>query len=298
MVLAAVAAGAVALRFRAPVAGSVSSAARPGVPPVGPAVEVANRLYLVPGGGCNTAVFITTSGVVVVDPKYATAWPDLAARIRALTDQPITHVILTHAHPDHAGALEVLPPEVEVIGQRRAIDRVTGYGWLKNRGATPNVRVFADRLTLFTGADRISLISYGPAHTDGDALVVFHEARVLHAGDLFPDTVAPIANLEGGGNGVGLAHTLTTAAGEIHDVDRVITGHGPVKTWDDFGTFAAFVQMLVDYVRAEMGFRADKNAVFRAITIPPRYAGYNLERLFNTLDEIDRSIRPRWQRIF
>ncbi|MCC6988227.1 MAG: MBL fold metallo-hydrolase, partial [Acidobacteria bacterium] len=220
------------------------------------------------------------------------------ARIRALTDKPITHVILTHAHPDHAGALEVLPPEVEVVGHLNAIHRVTGYGWLKSRGATPNVRVFADRITLFAGADTISLISHGPAHTDGDALVVFHAARVLHAGDLFPDTVAPIANIEGGGNGVGLAHTLTTAASAIHDVDTVITGHGPVQTWADFRTFAGFVQMLVDYVRAEMGFRKDKNVVFRAIPIPPQYAAYNLDRLFNTLDEIDRSIRPRWQRIF
>lgn len=292
------AAGLLALRLRAPASGPVSSAARPGIPPVGEPVAVADRLYLVPGGGSNTAVFITATGVVVVDPKYATAWPDLTARIRALTDKPITHVILTHAHPDHAGALEVLPPEVEVVGHLNAITRVTGYGWLKTRGATPNVRVFADRVTLFTGADTITLISHGPAHTDGDALVLFHAARVLHAGDLFPDTVAPIANIDGGGNGVGLAHTLTTAAAEIHDVDRVITGHGAVVTWADFRTFAGFVQMLVDYVRAEMGFRKDKNVVFRAIPIPPQYAGYNLERLFNTLDEIDRSIRPRWQRIF
>jgi glyoxylase-like metal-dependent hydrolase (beta-lactamase superfamily II) len=236
--------------------------------------------------------------VVVVDPKYAATWPALEAEIHRLTDQPITHVILTHAHPDHAGAVEVLPPGVEVIGQLNAIRRVTAFGWLHGRGATPNVRVFADQITLFTGDDTVTLRSYGPAHTDGDTLVQFHQARVLHAGDLFPDTVAPIANIEGGGNGVGLGHTLTTAAAAIHDVDQVITGHGTVMTWDDFRGFAAFVQGLVDYVRATMGFGSDKNAVFKAAPIPPRFAGYKLDRLFNTLDEIDRSIRPRWQRIF
>ena len=298
LLMAVGAAAIVALRLREPARGPVSSAARPGIPPVGPAVALADGLYLVPGGGGNTAVFITAAGVVVVDPKYATAWPALEAQIRALTSQPITHVILTHAHPDHAGAVEVLPADVEVIGHLQTIRRVIDFGWLQRRGATPNVRVFADRVTLFTGADTITLVSHGPAHTDGDALVVFHAARVLHAGDLFPDTVAPIANIEGGGDGVGLARTLTAAAAGIHDVDRVITGHGTVMTWHDFTTFAGFVQMLVDYVRAEMGFRSDKNAVFRAISIPDRYSSYHLDRLFNTLDEIDRSIRPRWQRIF
>lgn len=292
-----VALGAVVVpRFSAPA--PVSSGARPGIAPVGSAIAVADRLYLVPGGGCNTAVFVTATGAVVVDPKDATSWPDLVAQIRGLTDKPVTHVILTHAHPDHAGAVEVLPDDVEVIGQQQAIDAVTGYGWLRRRGATAKVRVFADRDTLFTGADTITLTSHGPAHTGGDALVVFQAARVLHAGDLFPDTVAPIANLEGGGDGVGLARTLTAAAAEVRDVDRVITGHGAVMSWDDFRTFADFVQLLVDYVRAEMGFGTDKNAVFRAIVIPPRYSAYDLDRLFNTLDEIDRSIRPRWQRIF
>ncbi len=280
-----------------PVNGRTAPAADPGLDPVGAAIALADRLYLVPGGGGNTAVFITATGVVVVDPKYAASWPALEARIRGLTDKPITHVIITHSHPDHAGAIDVLPAEVVVVGHQHAIRTVAGYGWLRHRGATPNVQIFAERITLFSGADALTLISYGPAHTNGDALVVFHAARMLHAGDLFPDTVAPIINIDGGGDGPGLARTLARAAG-LRDVDRVITGHGPVMSWTEFGDFAAFVQMLVDYVRAEMGIGKDKNAVFRAIPVPARYSGYNLERLFNTLDEIDRSLRPRWQRIF
>ena len=62
-------------------------------PPVGTIYPVAPNLYVVPGGGGNSAVFVTARGVVLVDTKYRVNWDGLLAQIRTVTDKPVTHVI-------------------------------------------------------------------------------------------------------------------------------------------------------------------------------------------------------------
>lgn len=267
---------------------------------VEPIVEVAPRLYLVPGGGCNTAVFVASAGVVIVDSKYPANWDDLVAQIRTVTDKPITHVINTHFHSDHAGANPILPATAQVVGHQNAVRRMEEHDLLP-RGADGNFRPtssYSTHLTLLSGDDAIDLYHFGPAHTDGDSLVVFRQARVMHSGDVFPRKMYPIINLEGGGDGVSFPKVLTQAASTIKDVDRIITGHGAVASWSDLREYADFMQTVVDYVRAEMRMGVDKAQVFRAFNLPARFEGYDRTRFFETMDEIDRSIRPRWQRMF
>lgn len=268
------------------------------VAPVAPFIKLADQLYLVAGGGCNTAVFVTTAGVVVVDPKFAGSWPALTAEIARITDAPITHVVLTHFHPDHAGALSEIPAGVDVVAHENSIGYLRAEGWLdRAQGAAPRVRGYTGRLTMFEGHDTITLIAPGPAHTGGDSLVLFPHARVMHVGDLFPFDAAPTVNIEGGGDGPHFAEALADMVTNVRDIDRVITGHGAVVPWSTLVEYADFMQFIVGYVRTEMRFGRDKHEVFNAIPLPERFAAYRL-RLFNTLDEIDRGLRPRWQRVF
>jgi cyclase len=283
---------------------------RPSIPPpsltdgdgtrVGTPQPLGPGLWMVPGGGGNSAVFETATGVVVVDPKFASSWNDLAAAIRTLTPKPVTHAIVTHFHDDHASAAIVLPPEVEIVAHEFTLREMRAWGYLRADGNGPPVKTrgHSGFLTLFSGADGITLLTPGPAHTGGDSFVVFHRARVMHAGDVFPDTMAPIVNIEGGGHGGRFAATLRTIVASVAGVDRVITGHGRVMAWTALAQYADFMTLLVDYVGREMGMGRDKVQVFRALQVPPAFAGYDLSRMFETLDEIDRSLRPRWQRIF
>lgn len=255
---------------------------------------------MVPGGGGNSAVFETASGVVVVDPKFASSWQDLAAAIRTLTPKPVTHAIVTHFHDDHASAALVLPPEVEIVAHEFTLGEMRAWGYLRAEGTGPPVRTRGHTgfLTLFSGADGITLLTPGPAHTGGDSFVVFHRAGVMHAGDVFAGTAPPVVNIEGGGHGGHFASTLRTIATSVSGVDRVITGHGRVVAWTELERYAEFMTLLVDYVGREMRMGRDKVQVFRALQVPPAFAGYDLARMFDTLDEIDRSLRPRWQRLF
>ena len=65
--------------------------------------------------GGNVGVFVTDTGVVVVDTKLAGYGPDLLAKIKKVTDKPVTTIINTHTHGDHTGSNEGVPASVEIV---------------------------------------------------------------------------------------------------------------------------------------------------------------------------------------
>src|SRR5690606_5133611 len=101
-------------------------------------------------------------------------------------------------------------------------------------------RTFQDKLTLFSGDESVDLYYFGPGHTNGDAFVVFRNARVMHSGDIFATKGLPLLDVNNGGSGVAIADSLTKAVAGIPNVDRVITGHSDVFPWQDFVDYAEF----------------------------------------------------------
>lgn len=288
--------------------GRVSVARRPATaefdldikgPPVGAAIPLGDDLYVIPGGGGNTGLFLTRHGAVLVDPKYAVSWPALEAEVRAVTALPITHVILTHFHNDHSESIALMPSSVTVVAQEHAIDELVFARFLPDDAvATGRALPYRDGTVLFDGADRITLYWPGPLHTAGDTVVSFDRARVLQVGDVFPGKVFPVISVEGGGDGTRYPEGVQGILDAFPEATRLITGHGPVMARDDLAEFGAFMGLNADYVRREMGMFRDKNAIFKALVLPERFATYDRKRQFDTLDEIDRSYRPRWQRVF
>jgi cyclase len=237
--------------------------------------RIKDNLYLMSGGGGNTAVFVTDLGVVLVDTKLPGWGPALLARIKTITDKPVTTIINTHAHSDHVGSNEAFGTAVEIIAHestRLTMDKMEAF-----RGEKVNYLpklMFKDRMTLGTGKDRIDLYCFGPGHTGGDAWVVFPVARVVHAGDMFADTSPPILDLTNGGSGLAYASTLSRAAAEIKNVDTIITGHSGLKPWKDLTTYADFVREFRDTVVDGFDHGLSVGEIADGWKLPPKYAGY------------------------
>jgi cyclase len=257
---------------------------------VGAIYSIARNLYVIPGGGGNTAVFVTETGVLLVDTKYGDRYQAMLDQVRTVTDKPITHVINSHRHDDHTGGNDLLDPDVEIIIQE------SNFARSGPPSPPKRFRRFREKLTLFSGDDEVEVHHFGPAHTDGDAFVVFRASGSMHAGDVFSGRGFPIINIEGGGHGVSFSEVLDRAS-SLSGIRQVITGHGAVMTWDDFLTFRDFNKLILGYVRDGMKSGRDKNEVFQTFRLPERFASYSTSRSFNTMDEIDRSIRPRWKRM-
>ena len=189
------------------------------------------------GGGGNTAIFITTDGVALVDTKINGYGQDIIAHVGALTDKPITHVINTHTHFDHSGGNIELPDTVNFVVHENTLAQmsrdtcqpVTNCDAFKgeNAGYLPKT-AYSERMSLFNGADRIDLYHFGRGHTDGDTFVVFRDARTMHTGDMFQRKGLPFIDVaNGNGSATEFGETLKKAVAGVSGVDTVIPGAQP-----------------------------------------------------------------------
>src|SRR5258706_2598614 len=197
-------------------------AAQPAEPKVVDVEKLADNLFILKGGGGNTAVFITAAGVTVVDTKIPGWGQPIIDKVKELTSKPITTIINTHTHYDHVSGNVEFPATVDVVVQENTKANMERMGPVLGRESAtsgPNIfkenggrgmpkRTFKDRLTLGRGADAIDLYYFGRGHTNGDAFVVFPALRVMHAGDIFARKGPPLLDPNNGGSGRPLEGTL------------------------------------------------------------------------------------------
>lgn len=248
--------------------------------------KVKDNLWVIRGGGGNTAVFATAKGLTLVDTKSPGWGQPLLDKIKTISDKPITTIINTHTHYDHVSGNVVVPATVEVIAHENTAKMMPNTTGVTGLGDTENVfkanpgkglpkRTFKDKLTIGSGADQINLYYFGPAHTGGDAFVEFVADKVMHVGDTFPSKGLPIMDKSNGGTGIGYAATIRKAVDGVKNVDTLINGHTTTQTTPaDMREFADYVSDFVAHVQAAK--KAGKTAA-QAVAEwknPEKYKGY------------------------
>ena len=270
------------------VAGGLAVAAvqQPQQPQTAEIQKVKDNLFVITGGGGNTAAFITEKGVVLVDTKLANWGERIMEKVKSVTDKPVTTIINTHTHGDHVGSNEYFAPSVEVVTHENTKANMERMEAIKAKAQAMPDRTFKDRLTVGSGRDRIELHYFGRGHTNGDALVVFPELRTMHTGDLFPGKQVPFMDNNNGGSGIEYPDTLAKAAKGIRNVDTVIPGHSAVTDWAAFVEFGDFVRTWVSSVQAsaKAGKTADQAAA--EVKLPEKFSGYTTTRARANVDVI------------
>ncbi len=256
------------------------SAQQPAVagPNVAQIEKIKDNLYMITGGGGNTAAFITADGVVLVDTKLANWGPAILDKVKTVTRKPVTHIINTHTHGDHVGSNEFFPASVEIVAQENTAANMLKMKEFADPAKKHGLadKTFKDTMTVLGGNDAIDLYYFGQGHTNGDAFVVFRALRTMHAGDIFASKGTPLLDMNNGGSGVKIGETLAKAAAGIKNVDTVITGHSTVMTWADFledGEFnRAFYAAVQDAIKA--GKTADQAAA--DLALPAKFKDYGM----------------------
>ena len=245
--------------------------------------------------GGNTAVFLTSDGVVLVDTKIKGYGADILAQVRQITDMPVTTIINTHTHWDHSGSNPEFPDTVNIVTHENTAanmastdcDDGAGFegGSIKNceQFQGDNARFLPDTTystqhTLFSGADRIDLYYFGRGHTDGDTFVVFKAARTMHTGDMFQGKLLPFIDAENGNGGSALefGRTLTRAIAGVPDVETIITGHWETPlAWSDLVDYRDFYADLVRQAREGIDAGRSAEEVIASYAKPARFADYN-----------------------
>ncbi len=254
-------------------------------PPLGTIAKLADNLYMIPGAGGNSAVMVMSNGVLLVDTKDPNNGQGILDQIRSVTDKPVTHIINTHTHGDHTGSNVFFPASVEVVAQentRANMERMAAFQSDAGKVGLPD-RTYKGRLTLFSGRDAVDLYYFGPAHTSGDSFVVFREARVMHAGDVFARKAQPYLDANNGGSGLEIGETIASAAATIKNVDRVLTGHDAVFPWKDFVEFGEFNRVVARDARAAHAAGKPAEQAAAEFRVPASFTGYSVNSMFGGL---------------
>ena len=238
------------------------------------------------GGGGNTAVFVTSGGVVVVDSKNPGWGQSILDAIAELTSNPVTTLINTHSHHDHVSGNVAFPASVDVVthevtaANMRVMRAYSGRTeppvnvFADSMGRGLPTRTFSERMSIGTGADRVDLYHFGRGHTGGDAWIVFPAHGTLHSGDIFPGKNLPFLDANNGGSGVDIPDSLQKAHDNIRGVDTIITGHSTQMTWADLHEYAAFNRDFLAAVRAGHAAGRGVDEIVESWTMPEGYEGY------------------------
>ena len=165
--------------------------------------ELADGVFaLTAEGDPNSGVIIGDDSVMVIDARATPIMAkELVARIRAVTDKPIRHVLLTHYHAVRVLGASGFEERVNVIASDVARDMIVERGaqdmaseierfprLVRARATIPGLTwptvTFKGEMTLWMGSREVRIIHAGRGHTRGDTIAWLPKEKVLFAGDL------------------------------------------------------------------------------------------------------------------
>nr|WP_010133502.1 MBL fold metallo-hydrolase [Microbulbifer agarilyticus] len=198
---------------------------------------VADNLYMLTGLGGNIGLFVGEDGAFMVDDQFAPLSEKILAEVAKLTDKPLRFVINTHWHGDHTGGNEnmgkagALIVAHENVRKRMSTEQFTKL-WDRTTPPAPAdalpVITFTDATTFHWNGDEVRVQHVGPAHTDGDSIIHFKNANVIHMGDTFFNGSYPYIDISAGGVLDGVIENARKVIEMSDDSTRIIPGHGPI----------------------------------------------------------------------
>ena len=220
--------------------------------------EIADGIYMLAGRGGNIGVSAGPDGVFLIDDQFAPLTEKIKAAIAEVSDQPIRFLVNTHWHFDHTGGNENMGKAgVVIVAHDNVRERMSTGGLIEffdNQippapGAALPVITFEDSVTFHLNGDEIHVFHVPPAHTDGDSVIHFKKANVVHMGDLYFNSLYPFIDNSSGASVDGVIAAAKKVHAMVDDETGIIPGHGAPSNRAEL---AEYIEML-EGVRAKVG---------------------------------------------
>jgi cyclase len=235
--------------------------------------KVGEGLYVLTGAGGNIGLSVGKSGSLVIDDQYAQLSEKILAAIKTLSPEPVRFVVNTHWHGDHTGGNENMGKAGAVLvaheNVRRRMSSEQFLALFKQKvEASPEaalpVVTFAEGVTFFWNGDEVRVFHVPPAHTDGDSVIQFVKADVVHMGDTFFNGNYPFIDTSSGGRVDGILAAADRVLSAATDKTRIIPGHGPVASKADLQAYRDTVKAVRDAVAKLKAEGKNRDAVVAA----------------------------------
>lgn len=205
-------------------------------------VPVAAGVYMLQGMGGNIGLSAGKDDAFIIDDQYAPMTAKIKAAVSTVTPKPVRFVVNTHWHGDHTGGNEAMAGSGAIIfaheNVRRRMSKEQFLEAFNSRSpASPPaalpVITFSDTISFYINDDTLRTFHVRHAHTDGDAIVVFLKANVVHMGDTFFNGFYPFIDVSTGGSLSGMISAANVVLAVTNPETRIIPGHGPLATRAD-----------------------------------------------------------------
>ena len=219
--------------------------------------KIAVNIYMLQGSGGNIAASVGEDGIVMVDDEYAPLADKITAALKGVGgEKPVRLIFNTHYHGDHTngnlafagqGAIMIAPDDLR---KRLASGGKHGIGNGPHQfkedkpapaGALPII-TFDHEITVHFNGEDIRAVHFPAAHTDGDAIVFFTKANVVHMGDIYVRYGFPFIDLLGGGSVQGTIAACEKVIAEMPSDAKVVPGHGDLASLQDLREYLKMLQ--------------------------------------------------------
>lgn len=243
-----------------------------------------DSVYLLEGRGGNIVISIGSDGVFMVDAQYAPLSDKILATVSTLTDRPLRCLFNTHWHGDHTGGnANMHQAGALIVAHENVRKRMSTQQFMQSLNrtvpASPTaalpVVTFAEDIELhFNGQDILGFHAHTGAHTDGDALVYFQQANIIHTGDVFFSGKFPFIDRSSGGHIDGMINFCNAILMLADEETIIVPGHGPLSTRQDLATYVEMLRDLRTKVAVALKAQKTLDEVLAAQLTAPYPADY------------------------
>jgi len=211
--------------------------------------KISGSVYMLSGEGGftggNIALSIGDDGVAMIDNGMPSVLDILRSKVAELTDKPIDYLINTHVHGDHTGNnTEYGRSGARIISHENLRANMLNKGIAGEKAPADALPIFtfSDQITLHINGDAARIVHVKNAHTDGDAIIHFQTANVIHTGDVLFNGLFPFIDNSNGGTLGGAIDALKSIAAMADDNTKIIPGHGPLASKADVNSTVAMLE--------------------------------------------------------
>src|SRR5574338_1721984 len=226
--------------------------------------------------GGTIAFLLFKKGIVVVDAQFPDTSLHLIDELKKKSGEPFVKLINTHHHPDHtAGNISFKGIVEHVLAHENSLKNQKNVAVAQkneDKQLYPD-QTFSETWSEKFGKEKISLSYFGRGHTDGDAMIHFEHANIVHMGDLVFNRRHPFVDRSAGASMKSWIEVLDKAVNKFDKNTLFIYGHAldgydVTGNADDLKKFGDYLGQVLQFAESEIKAGKTKEEFLKNTEIP------------------------------